>query len=49
MCNTKEADYKNDDDEQKDSAHLNQLTQDELVRWMTEGTNPNMPPRSDCG
>ena len=22
---------------------------EELVRWMTEGTNPNSTPRSDCG
>tara|TARA_R100000008_G_scaffold15627_1_gene7613 strand:+ start:59 stop:226 length:168 start_codon:yes stop_codon:yes gene_type:complete len=22
---------------------------EELVRWMTEGTNPNHIPRSDCG
>ena len=22
---------------------------DEVVRWMTEGTSPYMPPRSDCG
>lgn len=22
---------------------------DEVVRWMTEGTNPYMSPRSDCG
>ena len=21
----------------------------EIVRWMTEGTNPHMTPRSDCG
>jgi len=27
----------------------NQITQEELVRWMTEGTDPNMSPRSDCG
>jgi len=23
--------------------------QEELVRWMTEGTDPDMSPRSDCG
>ncbi len=22
---------------------------EEMVRWMTEGTNPNHIPRSDCG
>lgn len=49
MCDTKEANQKNDDDEQDESAHLDQLTQEELVRWMTEGTDPNMSPRSDCG
>ena len=21
----------------------------EMIRWMTEGTNPNNTPRSDCG
>ncbi|HAT65829.1 MAG TPA: hypothetical protein DCS66_14755 [Flavobacteriaceae bacterium] len=26
-----------------------QFTPEELVRWMTEGTDPNMSPRSDCG
>ena len=25
------------------------LVSDELIRWMTEGTNPNTAPRSDCG
>ena len=25
------------------------LVGEELIRWMTEGTNPNHVPRSDCG
>ena len=25
------------------------LINEELIRWMTEGTNPNMVPRSDNG
>ena len=25
------------------------LVGEELIRWMTEGTNPNNIPRSDCG
>ena len=26
-----------------------ELINEELIRWMTEGTNPNMVPRSDNG
>tara|TARA_R110002020_G_C16244437_1_gene769331 strand:+ start:1444 stop:1590 length:147 start_codon:yes stop_codon:yes gene_type:complete len=26
-----------------------ELVNEELIRWMTEGTNPNMIPRSDNG
>ena len=25
------------------------IINEELVRWMTEGTSANMSPRSDCG
>jgi len=25
------------------------VVSDELVRWMTEGTDQRQPPRSDCG
>ena len=25
------------------------IISDELIRWMTEGTDPNSAPRSDCG
>jgi|TARA_R110002051_G_C8441017_1_gene455084 hypothetical protein len=25
------------------------IISEELVRWMTEGTDPNNAPRSDCG
>ena len=25
------------------------VVNEEMVRWMTEGTNPNHIPRSDCG
>ena len=24
------------------------IISEELIRWMTEGTSPNMSPRSDC-
>ena len=27
----------------------NTIVSEELVRWMTEGSNPNNIPRSDCG
>ena len=26
-----------------------EVVNEELLRWMTEGTNPNHVPRSDCG
>jgi hypothetical protein len=25
------------------------IISEELMRWMTEGTSPNLTPRSDCG
>ena len=25
------------------------IVSEELLRWMTEGTSPNLSPRSDCG
>ena len=25
------------------------IVSEELIRWMTEGTNPYLSPRSDCG
>ena len=25
------------------------VVSEEMIRWMTEGTNANMVPRSDCG
>ena len=25
------------------------IISEELIRWMTEGTNPYLSPRSDCG
>ena len=25
------------------------LVNEEMLRWMTEGTDPNLSPRSDCG
>jgi len=31
--------------EKKDTIVLSE----EMIRWMTEGTNANMVPRSDCG
>ena len=33
------------EEKEKDDA----IVSEELVRWMTEGSNPNSIPRSDCG
>jgi hypothetical protein len=42
-----------EDNEPKDSSNLDdvnaRITNEELIRWMTEGTNPYLSPRSDCG
>jgi len=33
----------------KEEENEKDLMDEELVRWMTEGTNPNQTPRSDQG
>ena len=42
-----------EDNELEDSIELDETNtrtvNEELVRWMTEGTSPYMSPRSDCG
>ena len=42
-----------EDNELEDSNELDdtnaRVTNEELIRWMTEGTHPNNVPRSDCG
>jgi hypothetical protein len=38
-----------DPDSDPDDIKGDHYVDDSLIRWMTEGTNPNMPPRSDCG
>ena len=35
--------------ESKTTIEPEDLVSDELIRWMTEGTSPNLSPRSDCG
>lgn len=39
------------ENERKDrkASEPEELVGEELIRWMTEGTNPNHIPRSDCG
>ena len=36
---------KKEGDIKDDTSYINE----ELIRWMTEGTSPNSTPRSDCG
>lgn len=31
------------------SSDIGWQVQEEVIRWMTEGTDPHMSPRSDCG
>jgi len=33
----------------KEETQEDTIISEELVRWMTEGTDPNYVPRSDCG
>jgi len=33
----------------KEESQEDVVISEELVRWMTEGTDPNHIPRSDCG
>jgi hypothetical protein len=44
---------KNNEDPQDEDARKEKQEQrivsEELIRWMTEGTSPNLTPRSDCG
>tara|TARA_R110000824_G_scaffold223667_2_gene411402 strand:+ start:4370 stop:4528 length:159 start_codon:yes stop_codon:yes gene_type:complete len=37
------------DPEKTDKDETEPVVNEELIRWMTEGTNPNVAPRSDCG
>ena len=37
------------DQEKTDNDEVEPVINEELIRWMTEGTNPNVAPRSDCG
>ena len=41
----KKSKEKTEKNEEKETTAISE----ELVRWMTEGTNPNSTPRSDCG
>jgi hypothetical protein len=47
MCDPEENDQQ-DDAQSNCSADTWQI-QEEVIRWMTEGTDPHMSPRSDCG
>ena len=38
-----------DEDETEEKDETGTVINEELVRWMTEGTSPNLNPRSDCG
>ena len=44
---------KNNEDPQGEDTRKGKQEQviisEELIRWMTEGTSPNLAPRSDCG
>ena len=37
------------EDELKIESNRFMITSEDMVRWMTEGTNPHLSPRSDCG
>ena len=37
------------EDELKIDSNKFMITSEDMVRWMTEGTNPHLSPRSDCG
>jgi len=36
-------------DELKIESNKFMITSEDMVKWMTEGTNPHLSPRSDCG
>jgi len=38
-----------DKKKEKVETEENSMVSEELIRWMTEGTNPYLSPRSDCG
>ena len=40
---------KTEKNEEKNKTVENTIISDELIRWMTEPTNPNMIPRADNG
>ena len=45
-----EREKKMEKDTKKEEKENNDVVvSEELVRWMTEGSNPNNIPRSDCG
>ena len=46
--NTKKVEKPEEKEEKKKSAE-NPVISEDLVKWMTEGTNPYLSPRSDCG
>jgi hypothetical protein len=48
MCDQEEHNQK-DDAQSSCSADTGWQIQEEVIRWMTEGTDPHMSPRSDCG
>ena len=37
------------EDELKIESNRFMMPNEDMVKWMTEGTNPNLAPRSDCG
>ena len=37
------------EDELKIESNRFMITSEDMVKWMTEGTNPHLSPRSDCG
>jgi hypothetical protein len=37
------------DTKKEEKKEADAIVNEELVRWMTEGTSPNSTPRSDCG
>jgi len=48
MCDQEENDKQDDVQSSCPDEDIWQI-QEEVIRWMTEGTDPDMSPRSDCG
>ena len=48
MCDQEEYDQQDDEQSSCSADDVGQIAE-EVVRWMTEGTDPHMSPRSDCG